>query len=62
MPRVLICGSRDWNNSNSIMKYLETLTKDSVIIHGAVEEQIQLQEVWECKCKFTKPIGKNTVN
>jgi len=34
MTRILICGSRDWNDFNTIKKYLQTLPKDTVIIHG----------------------------
>lgn len=34
MSRILICGSRDWNDFNSIKNYLQTLPKDSIIIHG----------------------------
>ena len=34
MTRILICGSREWNDFNTIKKYLQTLPKDTVIIHG----------------------------
>ena len=35
MPeRILICGSRDWNNFRIIENFLMSLEKDTVIIHG----------------------------
>jgi hypothetical protein len=35
MPeRILICGSREWNNFEIIRTFLEPLEKDTVIIHG----------------------------
>ena len=33
--RVLICGSREWTNRDTIRKYIRTLRRGTVVIHGA---------------------------
>lgn len=33
--KVLVCGSRDWNNIQSIEKEFKKLPQGSIIIHGA---------------------------
>ena len=33
--KVLVCGSRNWKRKESILKELEKLPKDTIIIHGA---------------------------
>jgi ribulose 1,5-bisphosphate synthetase/thiazole synthase len=32
--RILVCGSREWKNFQIIKKFLESLEKDTIIIHG----------------------------
>ena len=32
--RILICGDRHWKDYDSIYSYIQTLNKDSTIIHG----------------------------
>jgi len=34
MQRILVCGSRDWNNFELIRGRLEKFPKDSIVIHG----------------------------
>ena len=35
MSTVIICGSRDWTLEGPIRSYLQTLPRDTVIVHGA---------------------------
>jgi hypothetical protein len=38
--RVLVCGSRDWEDREAIFRRLEKLPKDAVVIHGAASRRI----------------------
>jgi len=35
--RVIVCGSRTWNNREAIERELRKLPRDSVVIHGACD-------------------------
>ena len=37
--RVIVCGSRTWNNREAIERELRKLPRDSVVIHGACEDR-----------------------
>jgi hypothetical protein len=38
--RVLVCGSRDWGDLQTILKRLKQLPSDAVVIHGAASRKI----------------------
>jgi len=52
--RVIICGSRDWDDYTKIREYVETLPKDTIIIEGGARgaDKLARNAAIQCGLKY----------